>query len=116
VLADDPWLVSCEAVLWALRGERKKAEALARKSLRPGKAFLHTHHLWHTAAAAYALIDQPSRAVALLSRAGALGLPNYPAFRDDLLLRSLHGQKTYLGLLAKLKREWQSYQREFGHH
>jgi serine/threonine-protein kinase len=115
VLADDPWLVSCEALLWAQRGERKKAEALARKSLRPVKAFLHTHHLWHTAATAYALIDQPSKAVALLSRAGAQGLPNYPAFRDDPLLRSLHEQKAFLGLLAKLKREWESYRREFGH-
>jgi TolB-like protein/Tfp pilus assembly protein PilF len=114
VLADDPWLVSCEALLWAQRGERKKAEALAQKSLQPVKAFLHTHHLWHTAAAAYALIDQPSRAIALLRRAGAQGLPNYPAFRDDLLLKSLHTQKAFRGLLANLKREWESYQREFG--
>ena len=114
VLADDPWLVSCEALLWAQRGERKKAEALARKSLQPVKAFLHTHHLWHTAAAAFALIDQPSRAIALLSRAGAQGLPNYPAFRDDLLLKSLYTQKAFRELLAKLKREWESYRREFG--
>jgi tetratricopeptide (TPR) repeat protein len=115
VLANDPWLVSCEALLWAQRGERKKAEALARKSLQPAKAFLHTHHLWHTAAAAYALIDKPSSAIALLRRAGAQGLPNYPAFRDDLLLKSLHTQKAFRALLAKLKREWESYQREFGH-
>jgi len=115
VLADDPWLVSCEAVLWAQRGERKKAEAFARKSLRPGKAFLHTHHLWHTTAVAFALIDQPSRAIALLSRAGAFGLPNYPAFRDDLLLKSLHKQTAFRGLLANLKRQWESYRREFGH-
>jgi len=115
VLADDPWLVSCEALLWAQRGERKKAEALARKSLLPVKAFMHTHHLWHTAAAAYALIDKPSSAVALLRRAGAQGLPNYPAFRDDPLLKSLHTQKAFRSLLAKLKREWESYRREFGH-
>jgi len=115
VLANDPWLVSCEALLWALRGERKKAEALARKSLQPAKAFLHTHHLWHTAAAAYALIDKPAKSIALLRRAGAQGLPNFPAFRDDPLLKSLHTQKAFRTLLAKLKREWESYQQEFGH-
>jgi len=115
VLANDPWLVSCEAVLWAQRGERKKAEALASRALQPVKAFLHTHHLWHTAAAAYALIDRPSRAIALLRRAGAQGLPNYPAFRDDPLLKSLHTQKGFRGLLAKLKRECEGYRREFGH-
>lgn len=113
VLANDPWLMSCEAVLWAQRGERKKAEALARKSLQPGKAFLHTHHLWHTAAASYALIDKPAKAIALLRRAGALGLPNYPAFRDDPLLKSLHAQKAFQDLLTNLKHEWVSYSREF---
>jgi hypothetical protein len=71
--------------------------------------------LWHTAAVAYALIDKPSRAIALLRRAGAQGLPNYPAFRDDLLLKSLHTQKAFRSLLANLKREWESYRREFGH-
>lgn len=114
VLADDPWLTSCEAVLWAQRGERKKAEALARKSLQPAKAFLHTHHLWHTAAASYALIGKPAKAIALLRRAGALGLPNYPAFRDDPLLKSLHAQEAFQDLLANLKQEWLSYRREFG--
>ena len=114
VLANDPWLTSCEAVLWAQRGERKKAEALARKSLQPAKAFLHTHHLWHTAAASYALIGKPAKAIALLRRAGALGLPNYPAFRDDPLLKSLHAQEAFQDLLANLKQEWVNYRREFG--
>lgn len=114
VLANDPWLTSCEAVLWAQRGERKKAEALAQKSLKPMKAFLHTHHLWHNAAAAYALIGKPAKAIALLRRAGAQGLPNYPAFRDDPLLKPLHTEAAFRNLLAKLKREWENYVREFG--
>lgn len=114
ILADDPWLTSCEALLWARRGERKKAEALARKSLKPVKAFLHTHHLWHTAAAAYALIGKPREAIALLRRAGAQGLPNYPAFRDDPLLESLRTEPGFRSLQAKLKREWEGYRREFG--
>src|SRR5579859_5110710 len=113
VLANDPWLTSCEAVLWAQRGERKKAVGLARKALLPVKAFLHTHHLWHNAAAAYALIGEPSKAIALLAKAGALGLPNYPAFRDDPLLKSLHAHKAFENLLASLKLEWVSYRREF---
>ena len=114
VLANDPWLTSCEAVLWALRGERKKAEALAAKSLKPMKAFLHTHHLWHNAAGAYALIGKPTQAIALLRRAGAQGLPNYPAFRDDPLLKPLHTEAAFRTLLAKLKKEWEGYVREFG--
>lgn len=114
VLANDPWLTSCEAVLWALRGERKKAEAFAAKSLKPMKAFLHTHHLWHNAAGAYALIGKPSQAIALLRRAGAQGLPNYPAFRDDPLLKPLHSEPAFRRLLRKLQKEWEGYVREFG--
>jgi len=113
VLGDDPWLDSCEAVLWARRGDRRKAAARAKSSLRPKKAFLHTHHLWHVAAAAYALIDQPGKAINLLRRAGAEGLPNYPAFRDDPLLGSLQERTDFKNLLSRLKREWKGYQREF---
>ena len=45
--------------------------------------------------------------------AGALGLPNYPAFRDDPLLKSLHPQLAFQNLLLKLKREWEGYRQEF---
>ena len=114
VLADDPWLVSCEALLWAKRGERRKAEALLRRSLRPVKTFLHTHHLWHNAAAAYALLDKPAAAVSLLRRASGFGLPNFPAFRDDPHFQSLQTYAPFRGLLAKLKREWVGYEKEFG--
>jgi TolB-like protein/cytochrome c-type biogenesis protein CcmH/NrfG/predicted Ser/Thr protein kinase len=114
VLQDDPWLVSCEALLWAKRGERRKAETLLRRSLRPVKTFLHTHHLWHNAAAAYALIDKPAAAVSLLRRASAYGLPNFPAFRDDPHFQSLQNYPSFRTLLAKLKREWAGYEKEFG--
>jgi serine/threonine protein kinase/predicted Zn-dependent protease len=113
-LQDDPWLVSCEALLWAKRGERRKAETLLKRSLRPVKTFLHTHHLWHNAAAAYALLDKPAAAVALLRRASSLGLPNFPAFRDDPHFQSLQDYPSFRTLLAKLKREWTGYEKEFG--
>ena len=114
VLQDDPWLLSCEALLWAKRGERRKAEALLRRSLRPVKTFLHTHHLWHNAAAAYALLDKPAAAVSLLRRASGFGLPNFPAFRDDPHFQSLQNFPSYRTLLAKLKRECAGYEKEFG--
>jgi hypothetical protein len=103
-LQDDPWLISCEALLWAKRGERRKAETLLPRSLRPVNSFLHTRHLWHNAAV-YALIDKPATAVSLLRRASAFGLPNLPAFRDDPHFQSLQNYPSFQTLLAKLKRE-----------
>jgi hypothetical protein len=59
------------------------------------------------------LIDQPAKAVSLLRRAGAEGFPNYPAFRDDPLFRSLHARTDFKDLLSALKREWGRYRQEF---
>ncbi len=114
VLQDDPWLASCEALLCAKRGEKRKAEGLLRRSLQPAKSFLHTHHMWHTAAASYALLGNPAAAVKLLQRASAHGLPNYPVFRGELHFQSLQTYPPFRTLLGKLKREWHGYQREFG--
>jgi eukaryotic-like serine/threonine-protein kinase len=114
VLGEDPWLTSCEALLWAKRGETRKADVLIRKALRPAKTFLHTHHLWHNAAATYAVAEKPVPALALLRRASANGLPNYPAFRDDPHFRSMQTHSGFVKLLSKIKRDWTSYRNEFG--
>ena len=75
---------------------------------------LHTHHMWHTAAAAYAVLGKPAPAIRLLKKAASLGLPNYTMFRDDPHLVSLHDEPQFSKLLAGLKRELAGYQREFG--
>jgi tetratricopeptide (TPR) repeat protein len=113
-LPDDPWLHSCEALLWALRGERTKAAKLVHLALHgKTKPLLHTHHMWHTAAAALALLGKPTPAIELLEKAGGFGLPNYELFRDDKFLKPLKGKQRYERLLAKLKREDDGYRREF---
>src|SRR5579862_692008 len=110
---DDPILSSYEALLWSHRCEKRKTEQAIRRAL-TGKSLLHTHHTWHYAAGAYAEIGKVKDAIALLRRAANFGLPNYPAFRDDPFFSSLHGEPQFLRLMADLKREWTSYQREFG--
>ncbi|HEV2493795.1 MAG TPA: protein kinase [Terriglobia bacterium] len=114
VLPGEPMLDSCEALLWARRGERRKAEPALRRALKGSKSVLHTHHNWHAAAAAYATIGKPAQAIALIKKAGGFGLPNYPAFRDDPFFQPLHNHPQFLRLMASLKKEWTSYQREFG--
>ncbi|HEV2351478.1 MAG TPA: protein kinase [Terriglobia bacterium] len=109
---DDPILSSYEALLWAHRGEKRKTEQAIRRSL-TGKSLFHTHHTWHYAAGAYAGIGKPKEAIALLRRAANFGLPNYPAFRDDPFFAPLHNHAPFLRLMADLKREWESYGREF---
>ena len=113
-LPGDSWLISCEALLLALRGERAKAVRLVHLALQSKtKPLLHTHHMWHTAAAALALLGKPTPAIELLEKAGSFGLPNYELFRDDKFLQPLKGKQSYERLLAKLKREGEAYRREF---
>jgi hypothetical protein len=114
VVPGDSSLLSCEALLWAKRGEKRKAEQSLQRALRSTKTFLHTHHTWHNAAAAYAVIGKPGPAMALLRKASALGWPNYPVFRDDPHFQTLHNHPPFLRLMAALKKEWTAYQREFG--
>ena len=110
----DPMTLSWQALLCAKRGENRKAEQAIVRALRTGKSLLHMHHCVHNAAAVYALTGKPAKAVPLLRKAAATGLPNYPVFRDDPHFRSLHRHPGFLRLMADLKREWESYKREFG--
>jgi eukaryotic-like serine/threonine-protein kinase len=113
-LPGDPWLISCEALLSVLRGERSKAARLVHLALHAKtKPLLHTHHMWHTAAATFALLGKPTQAIELLEKAGSFGLPNYELFRDDKFLQPLKGKQRYERLLAKLKRGGDAYRREF---
>jgi len=104
VQGDDPWLTSCEALLWAKRGEGRKAEQLLVTALRR-KPLFHTHHMWHTAAASYATLGKPQRALALLERAAAFGLPNFTLFRDDPHFVPLQELPGFRQLLVRLERE-----------
>ena len=110
----DALLTSWEGLLWAKRGEPRKAEQSIRKAMKVGKSVLHTHHMWHTAAATYAILEKPELAVPLLTRAAKSGLPNYPVFRDDQHFQSMPRYGPYLRLLAKVKKETDGYRREFG--
>jgi hypothetical protein len=52
--------------------------------------------------------------VPLLARAAKTGLPNYPVFRDDPHFKAMHTYVPFQRLLAKSKKETESYRREFG--
>ncbi len=114
VAPNDQLLTGTEALLWAKRGENRKAEQAAKRTLKDKRLLTYTHHAWHYVAAAYAVLGKPAQAVALLRKASVTGLPNYPGFRDDPHFQSLHNHPQFLRLMADLKREWEGYKREFG--
>ena len=114
VLPKDPLLSSYEALLCAKRGERRQAEQLIQKATHGGGSLLHTHHMMHTVAAAYGVLGKPQPALTWLRKASSNGLPLYPVYRDDPHFECMRSQPQFLRFMANLKKQWTSYQRDFG--
>ena len=113
-IVQDPLLTACEALLWAKRGEARKAFGLCQRALKSKKMLAHTHHTWHTIAAAYAVLGKPAQAIGLLQRCVENGLPSYTTFLHDPHLDSLKNQIPFLRLMTNLKKEHARYEKEFG--
>ncbi len=103
-----------EAVLAGIDGDRKRAESLADDAAKSESSLTHTHHTWHSCAAAYALCDRPEKAIAQLERCAAMGLPNFRLFEADPYLRLLRGDSHFAELMTSLRREHDSIRDEFG--
>jgi hypothetical protein len=64
--------------------ERFKAAHFVRVAVHgKTKPLLHTHHMWHTAAAALGQVPKPPPAIESLEKSGGFGLPNYQLFRGE---------------------------------
>jgi eukaryotic-like serine/threonine-protein kinase len=113
IAPEDPLVSSWEALLFAKRGDAKKAEAAARRTARDKRQFTYSHHAAHTVAAAYAILGKTDSALTWVRRASETGFPNYPVFRDDPYLKSLHELPEYRRFLSALKRQWVAFDREF---
>ena len=110
---EDSLVSSWEALLFAKRGDAKRAEAAARRATSGKQVFTYSHHGAHAVASAYALLGKSDSSLKWLQRASETGFPNYPVFRDDPHLISLHDNPQYRKLLSTLKRQWLTFSREF---
>ena len=115
VLGDQAILDSNEALLWAKRREKARAEEALARALQDRPSVGHDHHRWHYAAAVHALLGRPAEAIAQIRRASLIGLPNYPGFRDDPHFASLREEPEWKTLMSDLEREDAEFRREFGH-
>lgn len=115
--ADDPVLSSCEALLWAKRGEESKALDACRRTLdelKTNRSRIHTHHSFHHLGSAFALVGKPEAAIEQIRNAIKSGLPSYTLFNTDQHLHALHQEPEFDDLLSELKNEFKTYQSEFG--
>lgn len=102
------------AVIAGIEGDQKLAETLADEAARSTHSLTHTHHTWHSCAAAYALSGKPDKAIHELERCAGMGLPNYRLFEGDPYLQSLRKDSRFGELMTRLRREHDSIRDEFG--
>jgi serine/threonine protein kinase/tetratricopeptide (TPR) repeat protein len=107
-------LASVEGLIAAHAGDFRRAEQLIDAAVESNKTLLHTHHLWHNAASAYAMCGKPDKAMKWLRECADMGLPNYLLFGSDPHLRGLHNRPEFLALMSGLRREHDTYREEFG--
>ena len=89
-------------------------KALADEAARSTHSMTHTHHTWHSCAAAYALCGRQEKAIHELERCAGMGLPSYRLFEADPYLRGLRSHPHFNELMTRLRREHDSIRDEFG--
>lgn len=109
---DDQGVLAWESLLWAKRGERRKARVAAEKALKDKRYLTYTHHAYHQLATSYATLGDVEDACKLIKKASRSGLPNYPLYRDDLHFRPVHEKQQFGKLMSELKKQWETYRRE----
>jgi TolB-like protein/tetratricopeptide (TPR) repeat protein len=113
VAGNDAMVEAGEALLWARRGETRKALQSAQRAMSHRQVVTYTHHACHAVAATFAQLGKPDQALSALRKAARVGLPDYPLFRDDRLLTPLRKERGFLQLMTELKRTWNDTRREF---
>jgi len=94
---------SVAALLFALDGKEREAQASIARAAAIGKGFGHFHHTAYNIAAALAALGQSDDAVGWLEAAADDGFPCWPLFRGDPNLRPLHGHPRFAALLTTLQ-------------
>jgi serine/threonine protein kinase/tetratricopeptide (TPR) repeat protein len=103
-----------EAILAGVDGDRTRSENLADEAARSTHSMTHTHHTWHSCAAAYALSGNADKAIHELERCAAMGLPNHKTFQADPYLQPLNFDARFTELMSRLRREHDLLAEEFG--
>jgi serine/threonine protein kinase/Flp pilus assembly protein TadD len=101
---------SIQALLAALAGDEKKAEARIRSAIEKAKGFGHFHHTAYNIACAYSVMKKAEPAIRWLQTAADDGFPCYPLFENDPYLNHLRKDPRFIELMANLKAQWERYQ------
>jgi TolB-like protein len=112
---DDPPLPHKKALLLALKGDFRAAEAEIPNILskHPAKDPRY-HHAAYDIACIYALQGKSEEALKWLRDAAANGFPCYPLFEHDAYLNRIRQAPEFIQFMTEMKAQNERYKREFG--
>jgi len=102
----DPLIISLEAQLHALMGNRDAAIECITRACSSPKSFGHAHHTYYQIACALALTGRPDTALEWLERSASTGFACWPFFLNDPCLASLHGLPAFDLLISALQAKY----------
>jgi tetratricopeptide (TPR) repeat protein len=103
-------VTSAKAMLLARAGKRAEAEDTIQQAITIGRGYGHFHHTAYNIASAYALMNQPAKAVEWLEVAADDGFPCYPFFDKDENLDNIRKDQQFIAFMARLRSQWEHYQ------
>lgn len=113
--SDNYDLLMQQALLFALKGDFREAEARAPRILaRIQLTDQSRHHSTYNAACIYALAGKSDEAVKWLKETAATGFPNYPLFERDPYLDRVRKAPEFVQFMSDEKVRWERYRQEFG--
>jgi len=100
---------SMHAVLMASAGQRQRAHEDIQRAQEFGRHFGHFHHTAYSIASAFALLNEPAKAIEWLRAAASDGYPNYFWFERDPNLVSLRSNDDFKSFMAEQRSQWEKF-------
>jgi eukaryotic-like serine/threonine-protein kinase len=100
-----------QGLLAAYHGRFAEAERLTVRAAEVSRGYGHFHHVAFAAGEVFAMSGKKAEAVAWLRRAAVSGMPGYPIYHDNPILKKLDGDPGYERFLAEQRDEWERRKR-----
>jgi TolB-like protein len=101
------------AILRAKQADEQGARQMIAAALAKRKGFGHFHHTLYNLAAAYALLNQPEKALSFLEETADDGFPCYPFFQADVNLNNLRTNREFKAFLTDQGTKYEKFKAQF---
>ncbi len=103
-----------KALLRALQGKHREAQAAVPRVMEKVRRDKGYHHFTYDVGRIYALGGKSEEALKWLRTTANEGFPCYPLFARDSFLDPIRNDPAFIQFMVEMKTRWEGYRREFG--